>query len=271
MENIDQFINSDLWVRIAPFVINTLQALGILILGWIASRWVGRIVTKRLSNQKGLQASATVRPLLATIARYGVLLASIYAALTIAGIPASGLLAAFGAAGLAIALAVQGTLSNVAAGMMLVFLRAVKVGEYIVTPDVEGEVLEIGLFTTQLKAPSGILTVLPNAQLWRGQIDNYSRCQTRRVDVAIELSRDNDLPGALAALNTVLQNHKAVIDKDAASVIVQGFTPTSAIIQSRFWLEAANLRTETSHIRAALNQALRQAGYKLPPQIIASN
>jgi len=141
METIREFYNQVAGSAYAPVVSNIFTALGIFILGWILARWADRVVRKRLGNNKGLQADDTFRPLIAIIVRYAIVLAALYAALDIAGIGAASLLAVFGAAGLAIALAVQGTLSNVAAGLMLIFLRKIKVGEYIQTPDVEGTVL----------------------------------------------------------------------------------------------------------------------------------
>jgi small conductance mechanosensitive channel len=198
------------------------------------------------------------------------MLAGIYAALTIAGIPASSLLAVFGAAGLAIALAVQGTLSNIAAGIMLIFLRALKVGEYIATPKVSGTILEIGLFTTQLKTSNGVLTVVPNAQIWASQIDNYSRFNTRRVDVVLEISRNNDLDKALLVLRGVLSEHALIINKDAAEAVLIGFTAHTAKLQARFWLPADGLRAHTSAVSLDLHRALHENGFALPPVFLAA-
>jgi len=248
-----------------PLVYNMLMGLGVLIVGWILARWAKRVVRKRLGNNKGLQANETIRPLIATLVSYTIMLATLYAALSIAGIPASGLLAAFGAAGLAIALAVQGTLANVAAGMMLIFLRSIKVGEYIQTPNLEGTVQEIGLFTTLITSPAGVLISVPNAQIWGREIHNFSRAQTRRLDVDIELARDNDLDAALKTISGALHDHKAVSDKDSISAVISGLTPTSVQLQARCNLPAANLRTDASDIRLALQQALQQGGFKLPP------
>lgn len=247
-----------------PFAQNILSAFGIFILGWLLSRWAHRLILNRLGNNKGLQADDTIRPLIAVVAKYAILLAAIYAALTQVGIAASSLLAVFGAAGLAIALAVQGTLSNIAAGIMLIFLRSMKVGEYIETPDVAGTVLEIGLFTTQIKRADGVFITAPNAQLWSSQITNYSRFKTRRVDVDIELARDNDLSEATVAIRAALEAQDAVINKDASEVVLLSFSPQTAILQSRFWLSSANLRDDTSKVSLALHEALQSKGFKLP-------
>ncbi len=247
----------------APLVRNIFAALGVFILGWIVARWADAVVRKRLGN-KGLLADDTYRPLIAIIVRYGIVLAALYAALDIAGIGAASLLAVFGAAGLAIALAVQGTLSNVAAGLMLIFLRTIKVGDYIQTPDVEGTVLEIGLFTTEIKSPDGVLVSVPNAQIWAKQVKNFSRFNTRRLDIVLEISRDNDVGLALQVLQDTLSNHKLVM-ADSAQTVISGFTPTSVQLQARCWLKADNLRNHASKVRLSLHDALLREGFKMPP------
>ena len=264
MDTIFEFYNSPEWKSIMAYSSDILKALGVLIMGVIISKWASRTIRRRLGNDKGLQVNDTIRPMLAIMARYGIMLAALYAALTIAGIPASSLLAVFGAAGLAIALAVQGTLSNVAAGMMLIFLRAIRVGEYIATPSVEGSVLEIGLFTTQIRGPNGVLITVPNAQIWSGQITNYSRATERRIDINIELSRDNDLDKALSVLKTTLLSSPHLIRKDDASVAITTTTAQSVTLQARAWITAENVRGHTSDISLALGTAVRAKGFKLP-------
>ena len=249
---------------LTPIAINILTALGVFILGWIVSRWANKTIRTRLGNNKGLQANDTVRPLIATIVRYAIILAALYAALDIAGIPASSLLAVFGAAGIAIALAVQGTLSNIAAGIMLIFLRSMKVGEYIETPDVAGTVLEIGLFTTQIRRADGVFVSVPNAQLWGSQITNYSRFKSRRVDLNIELDRDNDLAAALQTVLDCLSKQSAIINKDVTEAVIFEYSPTTATLQSRFWISSKNLRADSSAISLAVHEALRSEGFKLP-------
>ncbi len=268
MEELSKFLTDEQWTTIMTISLKVLKAFGVFILGMMISRWVDRTIRYRLGNNKGLQVNDTLRPLIATTARYTILLATLYAALTIAGIPASSLLAVFGAAGLAIALAVQGTLSNVAAGMMLIFLRAIRVGEYIATPNVEGSVLEIGLFITQIRAPNGVLVTVPNAQIWAAQITNYSRVTERRIDINIELARDNDLDKALGVINTALLASPHVINKDKASVAITTTTAQSVTLQARAWITSQDVRGHTSNINLALHEAVRAQGFKLPPVVL---
>lgn len=248
-----------------PTIIRIAQALAVLVVGWVFSRWVARLITARLGNQKGLQINDTLRPLFVTFARYAIMLATLYAALTVAKVPAASLLAVLSAAGLAIALAVQGTLSNIAAGIMLIFLRSLKVGDYITTPSLEGSVSEVGLFTTQIRGSSGVLITAPNSEIWRQHITNYSRNDERRIDINLELSRDNDLEAALKTVRATLLKSPHIVKPDTASVALTLIKPTSANVQARCWISASDVRGHTSDINLDLHNALRKGEFKLPP------
>lgn len=265
MENTPEILNIINWNVFTPILISGLQAIGILILGWIASGWAGRIIRRKLGNDKGLQVNDTLRPLFATVVKYTIMFSALYAALKVAGIPPQSLLAVFGAAGLAVALAMQGTLSNVAAGIMLIFLRSIKVGEYIATPDVEGSILEITLFTTQIEAPNGVFITVPNAQIWANQIHNYSRGSKRRIDIMVEISRDNDLAAAVSTVKAALLQSPHIINKDTASVVISSTTAHSALLQARCWITTDDVRGHTSDINVGLHTALRSGQFKLPP------
>jgi small conductance mechanosensitive channel len=270
MDPVSELASTIEWAAFLPIIKNVFVALGILILGWVVARWADRVVRRRLGNAKGLQADDTFRPLIALLVRYAIILGALYAALDIAGVAPASLLAVFGAAGLAIALSVQGTLSNVAAGLMLIFLRSIRVGEYIQASNAEGTVLEIGLFTTEIKSSDGIFITVPNAQIWASQIKNFSRYKTRRIDINIEIARDNDLATALDVLQKTLIGHSLVIAKDSAEVIVAGFTATSVNLQARCWLKSTNLRGNSSAVRLSLHEALQAEGFRLPP-IVTQN
>jgi small conductance mechanosensitive channel len=109
------------------------------------------------------------------------------------GIQTTSILAALGAAGLAIGLAMQGTLSNIAAGLMLLWLRPFRVGDYIDTGSVAGKVKEVGLFATEMHSWDGIFLFVPNSELWNKRIMNYSRLPTRLVDLAFGVAYEDNL------------------------------------------------------------------------------
>ena len=149
------------------------SALLVLVVGWYVSRLVSRLFTGLLPRAQGVDQNFA--PLLGQAARYGVLIFAVVTALGYLGVPSASIYAVLGAAGLAIALALQNTLANIAAGIMLVWLRPIAIGEYIVGDGVAGVVVEIGLFGTRLRSTSGLYIFTPNQKLWSSAITNHSR------------------------------------------------------------------------------------------------
>lgn len=139
----------------------------------------------------------TLRHFLANFAKYVTLTIAIFAALSQFGIETTSLIAVFGAASLAIGLALQGTLSNVAAGVMLRIFRPFKVGQYIEAAGIARTVKSITLFVTELATPGNVQIPAPNSQVWRSIVKNYSFHPTRRIDLAIGIDYVDDVDKAL--------------------------------------------------------------------------
>ena len=142
-----------------PFAINAgklLTAFIIFFIGWLISIWAKRVVRSALNKTKNSHIDATIKPLLVKLTQVFILILALLVAMSKAGIPTTSLITILAAAGLAIGLALQGTLSNIAAGFMLLFLRPLRVDEFIETPNVSGNVIEVGIFTTTLKTMDGL-------------------------------------------------------------------------------------------------------------------
>lgn len=154
----------------------------LLAVGWIAAGWVKRAVRRALDRVERLDP--TLAPLIAGSARYAILIFVVVAVVAQLGIQTTSILAALGAAGLAIGLALRGTLSNVAAGVILLVPRPFKVGDYIDAEGLTGTVDEIGLFTIKMHGSDGIYREVPNNQIWNRSISNYARPATRRPAVS---------------------------------------------------------------------------------------
>jgi small conductance mechanosensitive channel len=173
------------------FVPNIIGALLVLIAGWLLAGYAHSGLTRILKRQHRIDP--TLRGVIASLVRYGILILVVVAVLGQLGVQTTSVLAALGAAGLAIGLAMQGTLSNIAAGMMLLWLRPFNVGEYIDAGSVAGTVKDLGLFATELHTWDGIYIFVPNAELWNKRIINYSRLPTRLVDLSFGVSYGDDL------------------------------------------------------------------------------
>ena len=144
--------------------LDVIGALAILIVGWMIAGWVRSAVNRALGKVPNMDN--TLRPFLANMVRWVILAFVIVAVLNQFGVETTSMIAVLGAAGLAIGLALQGTLSNVASGVMLLLMRPFKIGDFITAGSLSGTVMEIGLFTSELKTGDGIYIMAPNSQIW---------------------------------------------------------------------------------------------------------
>jgi len=218
---------------IVAYGVNILAALVILVIGWIAAGWFRRATRRALD--KSVHIDTTLKPMVANGVRYLVLGFVILAVLAKFGVQTASILALVGAAGLALGLALQGTLSNVASGLMLVTLRPFGIGDYIDAEGVAGTVSEIGLFATELETFDGVYVMVPNAQLFGRAIRNYSRLPLRRVDVPVGISYRDDIQRAFQAASQILKADGRILEDKPPEVMVTGLGASSVDINLRCW------------------------------------
>ncbi len=173
--------------------------------------------------------------MIASLVRYGILIVVVVAVLAQIGIQTTSILAALGAAGLAIGLAIQGTLSNIAAGMMLLWLRPFRIGDYIDTGSAAGTVKDLGLFATELHSWDGIYLFVPNSELWNKKLINYSRLPTRLNDLAFGVDYADDLDKGLETLLAVAGADKRVLPDPAPLVFVDQLGDSAVVLRLRVW------------------------------------
>ena len=212
--------------------INFLAAVITLIVGiWFSSRisvWIKDTLVKvdRLDP--------TLPPVAGSVIRYALLVVTIVAVLAQFGVNTTSIIAVLGAAGLAIGLALQGTLSNVAAGVMLLFLRPFKVGNWIEAANVSGTVREIGLFTTTIDTFDNVYISIPNSTIWSSTIINHSRYNTRRMDIDIGVSYDANIDFVLKTLLTLADDMR-VLKKPSPQGLVVSYGDSSIIVRLRLY------------------------------------
>ncbi len=244
------------WLR--AFGMPLLGALATLVVGWYLSRTAFRLIKGWLPRAPGVDRNFT--PLLAQAARYGIVVFAVVTALSFLGVPIASIYAVLGAAGLAIALALQNTLANIAAGIMLVWLRPISIGEYIVGDGVAGVVVEIGLFGTRLRSTSGLYIFTPNLKLWNSAITNHSREPRRRIDVNMTIPDTTDLGAARRAIIDLATSDPRVQPSPAPSVHVETFVGDKIVLQLRAWVPTPSyldaLRDLTEKSKLALNRLL---------------
>jgi small conductance mechanosensitive channel len=197
-----------------------LQVIGAIVV-LILGRWIAGLV--RSGVRRALERSKTdesLIPFLSSTVYYLILTVVIVAVLNLFGIQTTSLIAVIGAAGLAIGLAMQGTLSNIAAGVMLLIFRPFRIGDYVEVAGVGGGVAEIGLFSTTLNTPDNVRIIIPNSAVYGETMKNYSANDTRRNDLLIGISYSDDIPRATSTIRSVLDADARVLKEPEALIAV---------------------------------------------------
>jgi small conductance mechanosensitive channel len=256
-----------LWAEFGPLVtdlsVNVISALILIIVGWSVASWAQRGVRRGLSRFKDLDR--TLISVVAGVTRYFILITLLVMVLGRFGVQTASILAALGAAGLAIGLALQGTLANIAAGVMLLVLRPFRIGDYVNANGNEGTVEEVGLFSTEFTTYDGLYVSVPNSGIWGGRILNYSRNPNRRHDIVVGISYRDDIDRAQEILLGVIRNDSRVLSEPAEpQVLVRELADSSVNLGMRFWTTGDDFWPVSFELRKAAKKALDDAGITIP-------
>ena len=194
----------------------------------------------------------------------GVTAVVVIAVLNLFGIETTSLIAIVGAAGLAIGLALQGTLSNFAAGVMLLIFRPFKIGDYVQVAGSAGSVVEIGVFTTTLHTPDNVRVTIPNAAVYGETISNFSANENRRVDLVMGISYSDDIGKAMEVIRGVLERDERVLENPALTVAVSELADSSVNIVVRPWCKGSDYWPLRFDLTRALKEELEVAGCSIP-------
>lgn len=255
------------WDAFSRLAVSLCAALLILILGWWISKRIGRWLNRLMGRQTTVDTTLT--PILCDIAVWGIRILAIIGSLSRLGIETASIIAVLGAAGLAIGLALQGTLQNIAAGIMLLALRPFRVGDYIDGGggDVAGTVEEVSLFMTRLSKPDGICEYVPNSALWSHSVRNYTRNPNRRLDLETEISLHDDIPHALEALKAMAAAEPMVLAEPAPLAMVMRFDDSVAVLNLRVWSRTEHFWDMRWKLAQQVRATLEEARCTLPVRI----
>ncbi len=232
---------------------------------FVIGRWVVGIITgilaKALTKAK---VDPTLTGFLTKIANVFLMVAVVLGVLDSLGIKTTGLLAILGAAGLAGGLALQGSLSNFAAGVMIIIFRPFKVGDFIEAGGTKGIVEGISIFNTNMRTPQNQVVIVPNSQVGGGTITNYSVKETRRIDLTMSVSYDDDLKVAKETIWSVLNGDERVLKDPAAIVGVMELGANSVDIVVWFWVKSPDFLMTKMHMTETLKTELESAGCSIP-------
>jgi small conductance mechanosensitive channel len=246
----------DLAVSYGPRV---LVAALILLAGYYVGRWAGRALDRLLQK---LDLDATVRILLTRIASTLVVLLFAIMALQNLGVELLPLIAGLGIAGAGIALALQGVLGNLAAGLTIIFTRPFKVGEYISIVGEEGLIEYVSLFTTTLSHPDRSRVIIPNRKIVGEILHNYGTI--RQLGLTVGIAYDSDVGTALAVIEDVLRRNPRVLQDPSPVIRVSALADSSVNVDVRPWVSVPDYGAAGSELNRAILESLRERQIVIP-------
>lgn len=198
----------------------------------------------------------------AELVRVGFLIAALVLVLTLAGVESTSVAAVLGAATLAVGLALQATLANVAAGVLIFVFAPYRVGEFVEIAGKQGQVKLLSLFTTELESVQGLSIVLANAQVMTQPVTNFSRNTNRRIDIDVTLAWDSDTQTAVVAAQGAIQGDSRLSETPAPVVIIKSLSEKGPVLSVRMWTHPAFSAELGFDAAAKVHAALREAGIK---------
>ena len=224
----------------STFGIKLIAALAILIVGRIVVKGIRKLILKVMDKRK---VDNTISSFFSSLAYYTLWVFVILAALSQLGIQTTSFMAIIGAAGLAIGLALQGSLSNFASGFLIILFRPFKLGDFIEAGGVSGSVSKISVFTTEINSVDNKKIIVPNSQIMNGTIINYTAEKTRRVDLTFGVGYESDIGKVKEILNKIIKEHKLIL-KDPESFVRLGNLGDSSIdFTVRVWTKTEDYWT----------------------------
>jgi len=247
---------------IAVYGVDVVGALVVLVVGLLAAGWAKGAVQRMLRRTR--RVDETLIRFLGSLAKYAIVAFTVIAVLQQFGVEATSLVAVFGAAGLAIGLALQGTLSNVAAGVMLLLFRPFKVGDFIEAGGHAGTVKEISLFTTELATGDNVQIIIPNGTIWGTAIKNFSYNDTRRIDLLMGIDYGDNIDTAMATIRRVIDEEARALSEPAPLVAVSELADSSVNLVVRVWVNSGDYWNVRFDLTKTLKEQLEAAGISIP-------
>ena len=257
---------NDFWANHADEVLHFCKILVLALVIILIALFVGRLTRKIINRavEKVPALDPSVGKIFYSIARTFIWLFAVLIILDLFGFNTASLLTVLGAAGLAVGLAMKDSLSNIAAGLMLLLLRPYKVGDYVDCGSVSGTIKEMGLFTTILSTPDGIFIAAPNSVIFGTPVKNYSRNAIRRVDITVGISYGDSLPQGIQILQELMGKNELILKDPAPQVLVADLADSSVNLTLRFWVPTAKYWDAYWQIKGQLKETIESAGLNIP-------
>ena len=250
----------------SPVVLNALWHIALALVIFFVGRW---LIEKFLSRVALLDNKPKIDPGVAKFVRSLVRVALwallIYFIADFLGVPTASFVALLGSIGVTVGLALQGSLSNFAGGLILMFLHPFKTGDYIKTvSDIEGTVVEIGLFFTTLRMADNKIITIPNGNLSAGNIINYNVLPVRRLSTTVGIAYEADTARAIELLTALIKSRKPLVNPEKALVYVKELGDSSVVLGLHYWVKTDDYWDEAWSINQAIKDVLDQNGIAIP-------
>ena len=247
------------------YAVNIVAAIAIIIVGMIVARLVSNTVNRLMVAR---HIDATVADFLSALVRYGIIAFTLIAALGRVGVQTASVIAVLGAAGLAVGLAMQGSLSNLAAGVLLVMFRPFRAGEYVDLGGVAGTVLNVQIFSTTMRTVDGKIVVIPNGKIIAGNIINFSREPVRRNEFTISVAYDSDIDKVKQILTGIIESEDRILKDREMTVRLNELGASSLNFVVRVWSNSGDLQNVYWDVLERIKREFDAAGISFPyPQM----
>lgn len=257
------------WEEALTMVKSTGVDLGINLVTAIAIFYIGRLVVN--FAMRGLRAvmqkqnvDKTLETFVCNLVRMVLLMFVIIAAISAVGIQTTSFIAVLGAAGLAVGLALQGSLSNFASGVLIVMFRPYKVGDFVEAAGISGSVEELQILTTVLKTVDNKRIIVPNSQIMNSIITNYSANDTRRIDMVVGVSYDDDIDKVRSTLQELVATESRILDEPACTIAVSELADSSVNFILRPWAKTADYSGVKFDLTEAIKKRFDAEGISFP-------
>jgi small conductance mechanosensitive channel len=267
---VDSINNAGGWLvrnqaLLLSYAVNIVAAIAIIIVGMIVARVVSNTLNRVMVARN---IDATVADFLSALVRYGIIAFTLIAALGRVGVQTASVIAVLGAAGLAIGLALQGSLSNLAAGVLLVTFRPFKAGEYVDLGGIAGSVLNVQIFSTTLRTLDGKIVVVPNGKIIAGNIINFSREPVRRNEFIIGVAYDSDIDQVKKILTDIITSDERVLKDRDITVRLNELGPSAINFVVRAWSNSSDLQNVYWDVLERIKREFDAQGISFPyPQM----
>ena len=241
---------------------NVLAAIAILVIGFVIAGWAGRRV--RAVGERHSHLDNTLFGFLGNILGYVIIGFAVLFVLNTFGVQTTSVVAVIGAAGLAIGLALQGTLSNVAAGVMLIFFRPIKQGDFVEVNGKMGTVKDITLNFTELADLSNVQVIIPNSEVWGNTITNYSTNRTRRAEWTFGVGYGVNLADAERIIRDTIMADPRAHAEPAPFIQVNNLGGSSVDFLVRVWCDAGDYFQFQADMKRKVKEALDEGGIDIP-------